>query len=161
MAGSIIAYVGEGQKYWPLIEQAIDLAGKRQARLIFYDADAASMFSNPLPTVWSADGLKEQFDNRLDPEQLEKAGREELRDRVLHARERGVDAWGWLPSKRDAEALGEYAHEQNATLVVIPKQLEKHGLTGWLKGRPTASEIVDQAEQPVLEVDLEPEAAKT
>jgi hypothetical protein len=161
MPNTIIAYVGEGPRYWPLIEQSIDLATARQARLIFYDADAASAFSSPLPTVWSGDGLAEQFDDRLNPEQLEKAGRQELRDRVLHARDKGVDAWGWLPSKRDAKTLGEYAQQQNASLVIIPTELEKHGLMDMLKGRPTAEEIVDESDQPVLEVDLEPEGAKT
>jgi nucleotide-binding universal stress UspA family protein len=161
MTRTIVAYIGEGRKYWPLIERAIDVAEERQARLIFYDSDAASMFSNPLPTVWSADGQKEQFDDRLDPEQLEKAGREEVRDHVIHARDRGIDAWGWLPSKRDAKALGEYAQQHGATLVIIPKQLEKSGLGDWLRGRPTAEQIVEESEQPVLEVDLEPEAAKT
>jgi hypothetical protein len=160
MTASIIAYIGEGTRYWPLIERAIDLAEQRKARLIFSDVDAASAFSNPLPTWFSADGLEKQFDNRLDPEQLEKAGREDLRERVVHARDRGIDAWGWLPSKRDATALGEYATEQDAVLLIVPKQLERHGLGDWLKGRPTGSDIAEQTDQPVLEVDLEPEAAK-
>jgi nucleotide-binding universal stress UspA family protein len=158
---SIIAYIGEGPRYWPLIEQAIDLAAERKSRLILYDVDAASAFSSPLPTWWSADGLDKQFGNRLDLEQLEKAGREELRDRVRHARDRGVEAWGWLPQKRDAQALAEYAGEQDATLVIIPKQLEKQGLLDALRGRPTAEEIVEETDSPVLEVDLEPETAKT
>src|SRR5690606_1552070 len=107
--------------------KAIDLAATRKTPLIFYDVDAASAFSSPLPTVWSSDGLADQFGNRLDPDQLEKAGRGELRDRVIHARDRGVDAWAWLPQKRDAEALAEYAAEQDASLVVIPRNLERHG----------------------------------
>jgi hypothetical protein len=159
--GTIIAYIGEGPRYWPLIEQAIDMAADRKASLILYDVDAASAFSSPLPTVWSSDGLKDQFGDRLDLEQLEKAGREELRDRVRHARERGVEAWGWLAQKRDAHALGEYALGQEATLVIIPKQLEKKGLLDTLKGRPSVEEIVVETESAVIEVDLEPEAAKT
>jgi len=159
--GSIIAYVGEGPRYWPLIERAIDLAAGRKAALILYDVDAASAFSSPLPTIWSSEGLADQFGDRLDLEQLEKAGREELRDRVRHARDRGVEAWGWLPQKRDAAALGEYAAKQGASLVIIPKQLEKHGLLDALKGRPTAEEIVEETDSPVLEVDLEHRAAKT
>ena len=160
MTGTIVAYIGEGAAYWPLAERATDLAKSRNSSLIFYDVDAASAFSNPLPTVWSASGEAEQFGDRLDAEQLDKAGRPELRDRVSRAREAGVDAWGWLPSKRDAHALAEYAAKQDASLLVIPSTLEQKGLADWLKGRPSADEVVEEADQPVLVVDLEPEAAK-
>ena len=160
MTGTIVAYIGEGKEYWPLAEKAIELAKARSSRLIFYDVDAASAFSNPLPTWWSAPGEAEQFGHRLDPEQLEKAGRAELRDRVSHARDEGVEAFGWLPSKRDAHELAEYAAKQNADLLVVPSSLEQKGLADWLKGRPSAGEVADQADQPVLVVDLEPEAAK-
>lgn len=157
MPGCIISYTGEGQHYWPLIERSIELAKEREARLIFYDADAASRLgANPLPTVWSGEGLQEQFGNRLDPEQLEKAGREELRDRVIHARDQGVDAWAWLPSKRGAHELAEYANEQHATLLVVPSELDQGGLGGWLKGQPTTDKIATEADQPVVVVDLEP-----
>lgn len=160
MPPSIIAYIGEGPRYWPLIERAIDLAATRKASLILYDVDGASPFSSPVPNEWSSEGLPEQFEDRLSPEQLEKAGREELRDRVMHARDREVDAWGWLPKKRDAATLGAYAAAQGASLVIIPKQLEKQGLLDALRGRPTAEEIVEETDSPVLEVDLEPETAK-
>src|SRR6476660_6120510 len=112
MAGCVIAYTGEGQRYWPLVQRSMELAKERQAPLIFYDADAASMFSNPLPTWWSAEGEKEQFGKRLGPEELEKAGCEDLSTRVAQARSQGVDAYGWLPSKRDAEALARYASDK-------------------------------------------------
>jgi nucleotide-binding universal stress UspA family protein len=157
MQDCILAYTGEGQHYWPLVERSIELAKSRAARLIFYDADAASRLgANPLPTVWSGEGLKEQFGNRLDPEQLEKAGREELRDRVRHAREQGVDAWGWLPSKRGAHEFAEYADEQEATLLVVPSDLDQSGLAGWLKGQPSTDEIASETEQPVIVVELKP-----
>jgi nucleotide-binding universal stress UspA family protein len=161
MPPTIIAYIGDGPRYWPLIERAIDLAASRKAGLILYDVDGASPFSSPRPNEWSSEGLAEQFQDRLSPQQLEKAGREELRDRVIHARDRGIETWGWLPKKRDAQTLGEYAAQQGASLVVIPTQLEKHGLLDMLRGRPSADEIVEETDSPVLEVDLEPEAAKT
>jgi nucleotide-binding universal stress UspA family protein len=160
MPKTIVAYTGEGETYRPLNERALDLARRTKARLIFYDVDAASAFSNPLPTWWSAPGEKEQFGSRLNPEQLDKAGRHELRDRVAFARSAGVDAWAWLPSKRDAQALGEYASEQGADLLLVPSTLEQKGLADWLKGRPTVEDIANEANQPVLTVDLEPEAAK-
>ena len=159
MPQCIIAYTGEGDHYWPLIEKAIETAKASNARLIFYDSDAASRLgANPLPTWWSGEGLKEQFDNRLDLEQLEKAGREELRDRVRHARDLGVDAYGWLPSKRGAKELADYATEQHADLLIIPSDLEQTGLTDWLKGSPSAEKISKEASQPVLVVELKSEA---
>jgi len=161
MSGTIIAYVGEGKHFWPLVEKATDLAKARGSRLVFYDVDAASAFSNPLPTWWSAPGEAEQFGSRLNPEQLDKAGRHELRDRVSRARERGADAWGWLPSKRDAHALGEYATEQEADLVMIPSTLDHKGLADWLRGRPSAADVEEELDQPVVVVELEPEAAST
>jgi nucleotide-binding universal stress UspA family protein len=162
MQNCIISYTGEGQHYWPLIERSIELAKEQQARLIFYDADSASRLgASPLPTVWSGEGLAEQFDNRLDPEQLEKAGREELRDRVRHAREQGVDAWAWLPSKRGATELAEYANQQHATLLVVPSDLDQGGLSGWFKGQPSTEQVAVEADQPVVVVDLEPEQATT
>lgn len=160
MQDCIIAYSGEGKHYRPLVERSIEMAKSRQARLIFYDSDAASRLgANPLPTAWSGEGLKEQFGNRLDPEQLEKAGREELRDRVLHAREQGLDAWGWLPSKRGAHEFAEYANEQNATLLIVPSDLDQNGLGGWMKGQPTTEKIDEETDQPVIVVDLKQEAA--
>lgn len=157
MQDCILSYTGEGQHYWPLVERSIAIAKSRGMPLIFYDADAASRLgANPLPTVWSGQGQKEQFGNRLDPEQLEKAGREELRDRVRHARDQGVDAWGWLPSKRGAHEFAEYADEQHAVLLIIPSDLDQSSLAGWLKGQPSTEEIANEADQPVVVVDLKP-----
>ncbi len=155
MSNCIIAYLGEGDHYWPLIARATSVAKQRKARLIFYDSDAASRLgANPLPTWWSGDGMKEQFDNRLGPEELEKAGREELRDHVGRARGEGLDAHGWLPSKRGAKELAEYATEQGADLLIIPSDLEQNGLAEWLKGQPTADKVADETHLPVLVVDL-------
>lgn len=155
MSNCIIAYTGEGDHFWPLIERATSIAKQRQARLIFYDSDAASRLgANPLPTVWSGDGLKEQFGDRLGPQQLEKAGREELRDRVERARREGIDAYGWLPSKRGAKELSEYATDQGADLLIIPSDLEQNGLGDWLKGQPSADKVADETELPILVVDL-------
>ena len=51
MSKSVIAYTGEGQHFWPLIERAIEIARDRDSRLILYDAGAASRLgANPLPT---------------------------------------------------------------------------------------------------------------
>lgn len=160
MSGCIVAYMGEGQRYSPLVERSIEVAKARDARLILYDADSASMFSSPLPTVWSADGEAEQFDDKLSPRQLEKVGKQELRDHVAHAREVGVNAYGWPATKRDAKEFAAYASSQDATLVIIPSHLEKSGLGDWLKGRPSGEQLTEETDQPVMEVELEPEPAK-
>ncbi|MGE3075367.1 MAG: hypothetical protein AB7N24_16550 [Dehalococcoidia bacterium] len=161
MTECIVAYTGEGQRYWPLIEKSIDLANARRARLILYDADAASRFTDPLPNWWASEGAEEQYPSVLSPEHLEKAGQPELQHRVEHARQLGVDAYGWLPAKKDANSLAEYADEQGATLIVVPSSLEEDGaLTRWIKGQPKAEDVADTAQQPVLRVDVEPAAAK-
>ncbi len=158
MPTCIIAYIGEGERYWPLVERSIDIARSSGARLVLYDADAGSGLGAPLPTWWSGDGAPEQFGNRLGPVELEKAGREELRDRVIRARDMGVDAYGWLPKSRGAKDLAEYASEQRADLLIIPSELEQTGLTDWLKGRPSADDIATETNRPIIEVDLEQRA---
>jgi len=158
----IIAYTGEGERYAPMFEQAMEAAEASSARLIFYNADAASRFGGePLPTFWSGEGDGDQFGSRLTPEMLEKAGRQELQGWVLNARARNIDAWGWLPSSRGADALAEYANEQGADLLFVPSDIEHTGLGGWLKGQPSAEQIGEAADQPVVIVELEPMAAAT
>ena len=159
MARCIVAYMGKGDRYAPLIERSIEVARSRGARLIFYDAESASMFSRPLPTAFSADGEAEQYGDKLNPQQLEKVGREDLGGLVARARGLGVDAFAWLAAKRDAKEFADYAASQDATLVVIPSHLEKSGLTDWLKGRPSGEELNEETDQPVMEVELEPEPA--
>lgn len=160
MAECIVAYTGEGERYRPLIEKSMELAQARSSRLIFYDADAASQMGNPLPTFWSStDGPGEEHHDRLGPVDLEKAGRAELRDRVNRARELGIDAFGWLPVKRGAKDLADYATEQEATLLIVPSDLDHQGLSGWFKRKPSVEKITEEADQPVLVVELEPQVA--
>ena len=155
MSHCIIAYLGEGDRFWPVIERATSIAMRRHSRLIFYDTDAASRLgANPLPTFWSADGLREQFGDRLGPAELERAGCEELRDRVQRARHDGIDAYGWLPSKRGAKDLAEYATAQGADLLVVPADLEPHGLAEWFKGLPSAREVAGETHLPLVVVEL-------
>ncbi len=154
MKECIVAYTGEGPEYRPFVEGAVRIAREREASLILYDVDAASAFSEPLPTWWSADGMKEQFGERLSPTELEKAGREVLRDWVEEARRAGVEAYGWLPTKRDATALTEYAGDQRATLLVIPSSLEDKSLRDRFQGKPSADDVNEQAPIPVIELDL-------
>jgi len=42
---------------------------------------------------------------------------------------------------------------------MIPSTLEQKGLADWLKGRPSAAQVEKELDQPILVVELEPEAA--
>lgn len=162
MAGKptcILAYTGEDTRYRPIDRIATESAKRLGARLIFYDADAASRFgaagASPLPTWWSADGEQEQFENRLDPVHLEKAGRSWLKHTVEQARAQGVEAFGWLPSSNSAAALADYASEQGADLIYVPNDLDQGGLAAWVKGQPTLDAVKHEVEGPVVTIDLE------
>jgi len=69
--------------------------------------------------AWSGDGEDEQFGDRLDPNDLEAAGRRALADQVRVIRAAGIEAFGWLPPKADADSLVEYAAKQGAELVLV------------------------------------------
>jgi hypothetical protein len=72
-----------------------------------------------LPTEWSGEGEEAQFGDRLSAADLVAAGREPLARQVDELRDRGIDAYGWLPSSPDAEHLAEYATDQGASLVLV------------------------------------------
>jgi hypothetical protein len=158
MPACIVAYTGEDERFRPIDKLATESAKRANARLIFYDSDAASRLgaagASPLPTIWSGDGQEEQFGNKLGPVQLEKAGRSWLKNTVEMARAEGVDAYGWLPSSNSAEGLAEYAAEQHAGLVYVPSELDQSGLAAWLKGEPTLESIEHEVDGPVVVVDL-------
>ena len=85
--------------------------------VILWDRDAAvSPLESPLPTDWSGDGEQEQFGDRLGPNDLIAAGREALARQVGQLRQDGIDAWGWLPSRTEAEDLARYAEDTYAAL---------------------------------------------
>lgn len=151
----IIAYVREGEKYAGVERAAMEAAESSHARLILYDADAASLFGEPLPTWWSGEGSRELFHKRLSPNELETAGRHEIAERVREARTRGLDAYGWLPSSRGAEAFEEYAAEQDADMLILPSDMEEPGLLDRLRGTPTTEAVAREAERPVIVVDID------
>ena len=150
----IIAYIGEGERHAAVEQAAIEAAEAAQARLILYDADSASLFGEPLPSNWSGEGADEVFSNRLSPEELEAAGRHEMAERVQRARSRGIDAHGWLPKSRGAEAFEAYAAEQDADLLVVPSDLDAPGLIDRLRGTPSTKKVAEKAERPVVVVDI-------
>jgi hypothetical protein len=100
--------------------RAAAIAGSAGSTVILWAADATtSPLESPLPTDWSGDGEQEQFGDRLAPDDLVAAGREPLAHQVEELRERGVDAWAWLPDPADAEHLAAYAADQGASLVLV------------------------------------------
>src|SRR5215218_2527925 len=100
--------------------RAIELARASGASLILWDADAGKrLLEDPLPTDWSAHGEREQFGDRLTVNDLEAAGRASLARQVREAQKAGVEAWGWLPRKADADTLRNYLAAQGADSVVV------------------------------------------
>jgi hypothetical protein len=119
---TVIAVTGEDDRFAPVRKAAVERALEQHATLILYDIDAVeSPLESPLPTGWSAEGTEEEVGDRLGPEELGAAGREEISRQVVDARRQGVDAWGWLPSDKGRDALVEYAARQPAALVIAPK----------------------------------------
>ncbi len=123
----VIVVTGDDDRYAETREAAIDIAIERDAELILYDWDAATVLGAALPTDWSADGTEEDVPERLDVGDLEAAGRAEIAAQVEAATRRGIDATAWLPSSNGPDALLEYAERQGATVIVIPAGFHAKG----------------------------------
>jgi hypothetical protein len=122
-AGTIVAVVGEDGRYDHVRRRAIERARDGGAPLVLFDVDAGStLLESPRPTNWSADGEEQQYGDRLTVNELEALGRAPLADQVRDARARGVEAYGWVPEKNDADGLREYAESQGASLVLVPDE---------------------------------------
>jgi hypothetical protein len=120
---TIVAVVGEDGRFDHVRRRAIERARESGATLVLFDLDAGqSLLESPRPTNWSAQGEEEQFGNRLTTSDLETLGRGPIADQVRDARALGVDTFGWLPEKADANSLRDYAAEQGAGLVVVPAE---------------------------------------
>ena len=118
---TVVAVVGEDDRYQGLIRKAIDRALAEHAGLIVYDLDAGrDPLESPLPTGWSAEGTADAVADRLDPEALEAAGRHVVARHVRNARDAGVDAWGWLPDHADQATLAKYVEGQSSSLIFLP-----------------------------------------
>lgn len=153
----VLAYIREDVRYSPVRVAAVEAAREANAQLILYDADSASKFSEPLPSNWSGDTVERPFGDRLTPEEIEAAGRQELAEHVRRARSAGVYTFGWLASSRGADAFIGYAEAQGADLLVVPEDPHDQGILARLRSAPTPGEIADKAERTVLTVPvLEP-----
>src|SRR5439155_19894482 len=122
---TIIAYTSEDDRIAAVRKRGERLARERGATLILYDIDAAEpLEGSPLPTNWSAEGPDRTVPDRLSPGDLETAGRAAIARQVRGARERGIDAWGWLPARPAADALSDYARRVGAGKVLLPEELQ-------------------------------------
>ncbi|HEU0244596.1 MAG TPA: hypothetical protein VFQ75_11880 [Candidatus Limnocylindrales bacterium] len=122
---TIVAITGEDDRFDAIRSRATALADGADTTVILYDIDAAGMFASPVPTEWSGDGQQELMDeeasnDRLDADALETAGRGAIATQVRSLRAMGIDAWGWLPTRRDTADLAAYATRQGASLVLVP-----------------------------------------
>jgi nucleotide-binding universal stress UspA family protein len=150
--GRVIAYLGEDRHYEPLLRQAIRMARESGAELVLYDADAATIVGAPLPTNWSGEGSDELFSDLLSPEDLERAGRAKLGDLVRTARAAGIEAAGWLPGSRGADALAEYAEKVGATLILLPADLDDRSFMDRLRGAPSPGDVAEKTHRPTIVV---------
>lgn len=151
---SIVAYGGEDSKYDPVYARGVELARQSGASLILYDAEAGSRFGAPQPTFWSGDQDRPDNHGRLTPGELEARGRESFGRRVQEAIDMGIDAHGWLPDKKGAKELADYATSQGAYLVVVPSDLDNKGLSDWFKGSPSVDEVTKHVDTPVVVVEV-------
>ncbi|MCK9517719.1 MAG: universal stress protein [Dehalococcoidia bacterium] len=147
----IIAYTSEDGRYDNVLDAALETARQAEARLILYDIDAAQMFAAPLPTEWSGDTEREDWSALLTEDDLERAGRHPIAQQVRRARSAGVEAFGWLPDKKGADALAEYADKQQADLIMLPADMEEPGLFDRLR-KATVKDAVEETQRPVAVV---------
>lgn len=152
----IVAYTSEDNRLSAVRKAAVDLAKTAEARLILYDIDSASPFTEPLPTWWDGEGAEKLFSDILLPEDLEAAGRHPIALQVKGARDQGVEAFGWLPGSKDPASLAEYAEKQGADLIILPKDMAHPGFFAKLRGetaQKVADKVADKAATNVAVVD--------
>ena len=124
-ARCFVVCTDETGRYDASVTKALELAEGEGAKVILYDLTApGSAFSEPRPNEWAGEGAKEEFDRPLDPVALERLGRHQLALQVQGARQRGIDAYGWLPDNSGGEVLATYAAQQQADLVLLPADLD-------------------------------------
>ncbi len=135
----------ETGRYDGAVAKALDRAADEGATVILYNLVApGSAFSNPRPNEWAGEGAKEEFDRPLDPVALERLGRHEFALQVKNARDRGIDAYGWLPEKFGGDELATYAAQQQADLVLIPADLDQPEITDYFGANEASGLTVER-----------------
>lgn len=128
----LVVCTDETGRYDASVDKALDIATEQHATVILYDVSApGSAFSTPRPNEWAGEGQQEDYERPLDPVALEKLGRHTLALQVQGARQRGIDAYGWLPDSIGGDALAEYAAQQHADLVLLPNDLDAPQITDY------------------------------
>jgi nucleotide-binding universal stress UspA family protein len=140
----VVAYVSEDEELDHVRGAALELGRRTGARVILYDRDSASAFSDPMPNQWGSQAEGAQFGDPLSDQELVKLGREPFAAKVADAREAGVDAWGWLASDHGTDAVVAYARDHDADLLLLPADLEHPGLGERLRGE-TVDKAVEEA----------------
>ena len=142
----LVAYVSEDDELDHVRDAAVAIGRRDGAKVVLYDRDSASAFSDPMPNQWASQAEGAQFHDPLSDQELVKLGREPFARKVAAAREAGVDAWGWLASDHRTDAMVGYARDHGADLILLPADLEDPDLGERLKGE-TVSKAVDEAEE--------------
>jgi hypothetical protein len=137
----VVAFVGEDDALDHVAAAAARIARASGARVILYDRDAASLFSDPLPNEWASEAEGAQFGDPLSDQDLVRLGREPLARKVAAARQDGVDAWAWLASGHGTDKAVDYAREHGADLLLLPQDLDDPGLAERLRGQTVAKAV--------------------
>ena len=151
---TIVAVTGEDDRYRAVRSRATALAAGGRGTVILYDLDAGGLFASPVPTAWSGEGERELTNeeagprDRLDPDELDTAGRGSVADQVRQLRSMGVDAWAWLPTTKDATDLAAYAERQGASLVLVPPDLGQPNVVDKVAGNAGAAEVDEHSPVP-------------
>jgi hypothetical protein len=151
---TIVAVTGEDDRYRAVRSRATALAAGGRGTVILYDLDAGGLFASPVPTGWSGEGEQELTDeeagprDRLDPDELDTAGRGAVADQVRQLRSMGVDAWAWLPTSKDFADLAAYAERQGASVVLVPPDLQEPNLIEKVVGNEGAAQADEHSPVP-------------
>ena len=104
---------------------ALNQARVTGARVIFYDVTHDGRMTDSRPNFWAGEGQAELYDRPLDPVAIEKLGFDALALQVQHARDEGIDAFGWLPNEPGGKGLADYALREHADLVLLAAGTEQ------------------------------------
>jgi hypothetical protein len=131
---------GRDLAYDEMREPVLRWAARQEARVVLYDRSAESYFVDPYPSgPWTAD-VEGGPDRRslLSPQQLEMLGRHYLAEQVRFARDAGVKAGGWLPSRPGTRGMADAVSAVGADLVILPASVSRPSLFDRVRGNTLA-----------------------